>query len=1084
MPQACVELTFHRPMKRVRDISVSGWVATCVDDTPEMRATLLGTGSWSYYTSNMCNSEALVSASDGWVGMTGSPGWIPGRDFRGIVNYFPVRWRDGQWPTPQTGCAAGNATGCVAISDDVCHCAGTSITMSAVFTNASALPSAAEVEAALAIGAPRPSDFASGVYALCATAACSAASPAVKVYIHFNASGQLDMRSIFEIVVNGSAAFFANKEATVHMGGYSLRNPPHFMSFRTPLERDLMYETEALLGHLMMHQNTAPFIAHRLIQRLVTSNPSPRYTKVVADAFRTGMYDGVRYSDEYGSLAATMHAILLDREARSSTLDLDPTHGQLREPLLRLVHVMRAMEYTAHDGRDPEMTSMMEKIGQQVFQSPGVFNFFKPEYQALGAVIDSNLVAPEFEITYAPTILGFLNGISSLVRFGLTSCEGGFGKSQRLQPRTGGSLSRECYAPSRLIRYPSVDGQSLDTVTLKGALDSSSSDGVLNFSFAQGATMDAADVVSELDLLLTAGRLSNVSRKVIEREYLRLRDEYTYFFAWQDGSNCTNYPDGEIITTVEDCEAAARALPKPDKTVETGNWNWKPVGCFYDNNNPERLKLNSDGNNKIGCSGANDCVCRARGARRALKRATELLLATPDFAITNFAQPTSTQRVVPSQPASGGRPYKALVVLFLDGGADSWNMIVPHSGCTPGNVSTNYETYHSLRGGSAEGVAIQQQDLLTINVPNTPGQPAQPCSTLGVHPRLSAVRRLYNEGDAAFFTNVGTLVEPMTKAEYLAKEKRRPPNLFAHNVQVKVTQSMHPQDKVATGVLGRIVDVLKRGGAAAAYRTGTYSLKGMAKMVEGERAPVVLDKRGVVSFVHQAELDEALGNITLGGGAQSYKSVFGETWAQQLEDSLSTSHTLGAATSGVSLTANFPSSTLGQEFEQVARVIAARSNLQEERQVFFVTRGGFDSHASLKDQVSHRPARMPVSPPVSAALALRLASRGGAPPSQVDANFQDINAALEAFETELKAQGVWDDTILVSASDFGRTYGMNGAGTVRRSQPPKKQPLGREPVFTCASHTRVLRMLRCAGPCVGRQLLCPRRCRQRLAALW
>jgi len=170
----------------------------------------------------------------------------------------------------------------------------------------------------------------------------------------------------------------------------------------------------------------------------------------------------------------------------------------------------------------------------------------------------------------------------------------------------------------------------------------------------------------------------------------------------------------------------------------------------------------------------------------------------------------------------------------------------------------------------------------------------------------------------------------------------------------------------------------------------------MIKMLEGERAPTVLDKTGVVSFAHQAELDVAISNITLGGG-RSYKSVFGETWAQQLADSLSTSQTLAAATSSVSLSASFPNENLALCFEQVARVIAARSTLEEERQVFFVKSGGWDTHSSLKDQV--------------------------------DAGFVNINAALAAFETELKAQGVWQDTVVLTSSDFGRTYAMNGAGT-------------------------------------------------------
>ena len=95
---------------------------------------------------------------------------------------------------------------------------------------------------------------------------------------------------------------------------------------------------------------------------------------------------------------------------------------------------------------------------------------------------------------------------------------------------------------------------------------------------------------------------------------------------------------------------------------------------------------------------------------------------------------------------------------------------------------------------------------------------------------------------------------------------------------------MHPQDNVATGVMGRIADALSEGGdSVAPYRTGTYSLDGVVKMLEGERAPVVMDRNGVVDFVHDSQLGGAIGNITL-GGASSYKSAFGETWAQQVQD--------------------------------------------------------------------------------------------------------------------------------------------------------------------------------------------------------
>lgn len=88
------------------------------------------------------------------------------------------------------------------------------------------------------------------------------------------------------------------------------------------------YEVEALLTHLHNHDNTAPFVATRLIQRLVTSNPSTRYVRSVSTAFRTGAHAGVTYSGRYGCLAATVAAILLDREARNPILDSDPGYAK------------------------------------------------------------------------------------------------------------------------------------------------------------------------------------------------------------------------------------------------------------------------------------------------------------------------------------------------------------------------------------------------------------------------------------------------------------------------------------------------------------------------------------------------------------------------------------------------------------------------------------------------------------------------------------------------------------------------------------------------------------------------------------
>ena len=112
--------------------------------------------------------------------------------------------------------------------------------------------------------------------------------------------------TILQLLPSGHC--YANRLSRVRVGeGFSFRNAPHFVNFLVPAALDAAYETEALIDHLVTHPNTAPFIAHRLIQRFTTSNPSPRYVRAVADAFTTGTYEGVVYGDHsgYGSLGDT-----------------------------------------------------------------------------------------------------------------------------------------------------------------------------------------------------------------------------------------------------------------------------------------------------------------------------------------------------------------------------------------------------------------------------------------------------------------------------------------------------------------------------------------------------------------------------------------------------------------------------------------------------------------------------------------------------------------------------------------------------------------------------------------------------------
>ncbi len=143
------------------------------------------------------------------------------------------------------------------------------------------------------------------------------------------------------------------------------------------------------LDNIFAHPNVGPFIAIRLIQRLVTSNPSPGYIQRVASAFNNNG-SGVR-----GDLAAVVRAILLDPEARpESPMDLD---GKIKEPLLRLTQLWRSYGATSASGRYPFLGAYIF-FGQGPLQAPSVFNFFSPFYAPPGEIRDSSLVAPELQI--------------------------------------------------------------------------------------------------------------------------------------------------------------------------------------------------------------------------------------------------------------------------------------------------------------------------------------------------------------------------------------------------------------------------------------------------------------------------------------------------------------------------------------------------------------------------------------------------------------------------------------------------------------------------------------------------------------
>jgi len=154
-------------------------------------------------------------------------------------------------------------------------------------------------------------------------------------------------------------------------------------------------EMTAALDNIFHHPNVGPFVSKQLIQRLVTSNPTPAYVQRVANVFNNNGA-GVR-----GDLKAVVQAILLDDEARNGQNTAPTTFGKLREPLLKLTHVWRAMASKSVSGRNDNVNTwppIEDLYGEAPLRSPSVFNFFKPVFVPPGEPQTLALRAPEFQI--------------------------------------------------------------------------------------------------------------------------------------------------------------------------------------------------------------------------------------------------------------------------------------------------------------------------------------------------------------------------------------------------------------------------------------------------------------------------------------------------------------------------------------------------------------------------------------------------------------------------------------------------------------------------------------------------------------
>lgn len=229
---------------------------------------------------------------------------------------------------------------------------------------------------------------------------------------------------------------------------------------KIPARQTPQQDLKDTLDTLFNHPNAGPFLVRQLIQRLVTSNPSPGYVYRVSQVFANNGA-GVR-----GDLGAVVRAILLDYEARSAALATTASYGKLKEPLLRTTAVLRAFDGGANNGRflfaNPETN-----LAQASLRAPTVFNFFEPDYVQPGTLAAAGLVAPEYQIVTDTTAITTPNQLWSFIYAGRTGIPGTTSTPNPAEGTIGVKLENSLLA---LARNPRALVDRVNLILAAGAL--------------------------------------------------------------------------------------------------------------------------------------------------------------------------------------------------------------------------------------------------------------------------------------------------------------------------------------------------------------------------------------------------------------------------------------------------------------------------------------------------------------------------------------------------------------------------------------------------------------------------------------
>ncbi len=375
-----------------------------------------------------------------------------------------------------------------------------------------------------------------------------------------------------------------------------------------------------------------------------------------------------------------------------------------------------------------------------------------------------------------------------------------------------------------------------------------------------------------------------------------------------------------------------------------------------------------------------------QASRRAfLKRASALGMA-------GVAAPWAINLLsIAEAAAATATDYKALVCVFLYGGNDYGNTLVPYD-------SANYTLYQQFRPTLAYARDALTATALTTTAPVVDSAGASRQYALA--PELAPLLPIFNAGHMGVMMNVGPLVQPTSKAQYTAKSVPLPPKLFSHNDQQSIWQSSAPEGALS-GWGGRLGDLFEAGNGNATFTC--VNVSGNAVFMMGKSAvQYQVSPSGSMQFsglksplFGSSAATEALRTLVTQQRTHTLENEYNRISRRSIDANASLTAAFATAPT---LNTQFPASnSLGDQLKMVARMISVSGNLGAKRQVFFVSMGGFDTHDNLT--TTHP------------ALLAKLA------------------AAMSAFYQATVELGVADKVTAFTASDFGRTLVANNDGS-------------------------------------------------------